>query len=293
MIPTRQTQARPANALTALFLLALWLGQAQAQDAKPGMPAAKPAPAAANSDLPALFLIGDSTVKNGTKGQTGWGEVVGEFFDRGKINVVNRALGGRSSRTFLTEGLWGRVLADLKPGDFVLMQFGHNDGGELAKGSRPRASLKGNGDESKEVVIETTGKTEVVHSYGWYLRKYIADAKAKGATPIVLSPVPRKIWKEGKIIRAASDYGRWAAEAAQAGGSAFVDLNEIVDRRYDEFGPEKVETLFADEHTHTSMAGAELNAASVAWGLRQLQDCPLGKFLSGKAEVAEKAALKP
>src|ERR1700731_2382055 len=84
---------------------------------------------------PTLFLIGDSTVHNGrgdgANGQWGWGEPIVDLFDPAKIHVKNMALGGRSSRTFLTEGHWEKVLAELKPGDFVMMQFGHNDGGPL------------------------------------------------------------------------------------------------------------------------------------------------------------------
>ena len=94
------------------------------------------------------------------------------------------------------------------------MQFGHNDGGDKFKGIRPRASLKGNGDDTEIGVVEATGKEEIVHSYGWYLRKYITEAKAKGAIVVVCSPIPRNIWKDGKVGRAASDYGKWAKEAA-------------------------------------------------------------------------------
>ncbi|MBV9850231.1 MAG: hypothetical protein JO250_11200 [Armatimonadetes bacterium] len=134
------------------------------------------------------------------------------------------ARGGRSSRTYLTEGLWEAVRADLKAGDFVLMQFGHNDGGSPA--TSYRASLKGNGEETRTVTDPKTSKTETVHSYGWYLRRYIADARAKGASPIVLSPVPRNIWKDGKVARNANDFGKCASEAARTGGAAFVDLKK-------------------------------------------------------------------
>src|SRR5215470_3701125 len=88
-----------------------------------------------------LFIIGDSTVKNSTEGLQGWGDPIADYFDQAKLRVVNRARGGRSSRTFQTEGLWDQVLKELKPGDFVLMQFGHNDGApiddEKARGSLP------------------------------------------------------------------------------------------------------------------------------------------------------------
>jgi lysophospholipase L1-like esterase len=240
---------------------------------------------------PTLFLIGDSTVKNGrgdgAGGLWGWGDVLAPRFDAAKIRVENRALGGRSSRTFLTEGLWEKVLASMKPGDFVLMQFGHNDGGELFNGTRPRASLKGNGDDTKEGVVEQTGKTETVHSYGWYLRRYIADAKAKGATPIVLSQIPRNMWRDGKVNRASNDYGKWAAEAAKQGSALFIDLNEIVAKCYEELGAEKVgaELFTAADHTHTTRAGAMLNAACVVEGIRSLKDCPLATGLAGKPDA--------
>jgi lysophospholipase L1-like esterase len=235
--------------------------------------------------LPTLFIIGDSTVNNHTAGLLGWGDPVAEFFDKAKIKIENRARGGRSSRTYVTEGLWDQVLADMRAGDFVLMQFGHNDGGSLTQG-RARASLKGNGDETQEVVDATTGKKEAVHTYGWYMRKYVADTRAKGATPIVLSPVPRNIWIENRTVaRAANDYGKWAAEAARTGGAFFIDLNEIIARRYEAAGPEKVKTrYFTEDHTHTTPAGAEVNAAAVVEGVRGLKDCPLRAYLVPASE---------
>jgi polygalacturonase/lysophospholipase L1-like esterase len=238
--------------------------------------------------LPTLVLVGDSTVRNGkgdgANGQWGWGEPLAALFDPAKVNVVNRALGGRSSRTFQTEGLWQRVLDELKPGDVVLIQFGHNDGGELFTGSRPRASLPGVGEDTREGTVERTGRHEQVHSYGWYLRRYVSDTVARGATPIVCSPVPRKIWKDGRVARAGSDYGAWAAEAARAAGAAFLDLNEIIARRYESLGAAQVETLFADEHTHTNAEGAALNAAAVVAGLKALPGCPVCAWLSARGQ---------
>jgi rhamnogalacturonan acetylesterase len=241
-------------------------------------------PATTGGALPTLYIIGDSTVKNGSGkgdgGLWGWGDPIVDAFDKTKINVENKARGGRSSRTYLTEGLWEQVLKDMKPGDFVLMQFGHNDGGPINTG-RARASLKGVGDETQEVVMEATGKKEVVHSYGWYLKKYIRDAKAKGAKPIVLSPVPRNMWKEGKVIRAVNDYGKWAADAAKAEAVAFIDLNEMIAGKYEAAGQEKVaaEYFTAADHTHTTVAGARVNAAVVVEGIRGLKECDLKNAL--------------
>src|SRR5262245_38399330 len=245
----------------------------------------------ASAKLPTLFLIGDSTVRNGAgdgaNKQWGWGEPIAAYFDPAKVAVLNRARGGRSSRTFLTEGLWDQVLSAMKPGDFVLIQFGHNDGGPINDTSRARGTIKGVGEEAEEIDNLLTKKREVVHSYGWYLRKYIADARAKGATPIICSPIPRKVWKEGRIAR--DQYARWAEEVAKAEKAPFIDLNEIIARQYEAMGAEKVEPLFADERTHTTLAGAELNAASVISGLKALKPNPLASYLSTKAAGVEAA----
>jgi lysophospholipase L1-like esterase len=246
-------------------------------------------PVPANPALPTLFLIGDSTVRNGHgdggNGQWGWGEPLVDYFDATKLNVVNRAVGGLSSRTYVNQGDWDHVLAMLKPGDFVVMQFGHNDNGPLDDPARARGTLKGSGDETRTIYNPLTKQQETVHSYGWYIRKFITEARSKGATPIVCSLIPRKIWKDGKIVRASDSYGKWAADAAAAEHASFVDLNEIIARRYDELGQEKVEPLFADEHTHTSRAGAELNAECVVAGLKGIPGNPLAAYLSEKGKA--------
>src|SRR5262249_19569958 len=265
--------------LLACVTLALFCGIACAQNA------------GANAKTPTLFLIGDSTVRNGAgdgaNKQWGWGEPIAAYFDLAKITVLNRARGGRSSRTFFTQRLWDHGLSAMRPGDFVLIQFGHNDGGPTNDTSRARGAIKGVGEETEEIDNLLTKKHEVVHSYGWYLRKYIADARANGATPIICSPVPRKIWKEGRIAR--DQYARWAEEVAKTGKVGFIDLDEIVARRYEALGSDKVDLLFADEHTHTTMAGAEINAASVISGLKALKPDLLASFYSAKAATVEAA----
>src|SRR5687767_7767091 len=229
---------------------------------------------------PTLFIIGDSTVKTPTEGQQGWGDPIAELFDQKKIRVENRARGGRSSRTFQTEGLWDQILSELKPGDFVLMQFGHNDASAVNDTSRARGTLKGIGEETEEIDNLLTKKHEVVHTFGWYMRKYISETKEKGATPIVLSPVPRNNWKDGKVVRNAATYGGWAAEVAKSQGVFFVDLNEIIAKQYEALGQERVsKEFFFNDQTHTSPAGARLNAESVVSGLRELKKCKLTKFL--------------
>ena len=247
----------------------------------------RPQPVPADPKLPTLFLIGDSTVRNGqgdgNNGQWGWGEPLVALFDAAKINVVNRAVGGLSSRTFLTLGHWERALALMKPGDFVIMQFGHNDDSALnneipGQPLRARGTIRGTGKETQEIDNVMTKKHEVVHTYGWYLRRFITDARARGVTPIVASLVPRKSWRDGRINR--SPYAAWAAEVAQATDTAFIPLNELIALRYEALGAEAVEKLFADANTHTSRAGAELNAAMVVTGLNSLPGAPFAPSLS-------------
>jgi len=273
--------------LAALAGLAATALPVLAQTAPDVVNAAPRLPVPADPKLPTLFLIGDSTVRNGkgdgANGQWGWGEPLAAYFDAARINVVNRALGGRSSRTYLTQGHWGRVLELLKPGDFVMMQFGHNDGGPLDDTARARGTLSGVGAETREIDNPITREHEAVHTFGWYLRRFIADARAKGATPILCTLIPRKIWADGKIARNEKDYAGWAAAVAATEKVPLVDLNETIARRYDALGPEKVEALFADPHTHTSRAGAELNAECVIAGLKALEPDPLAAFFSDKA----------
>lgn len=229
-------------------------------------------PEPARTDLPSLLLIGDSTVRNGrgdgADGQWGWGEPLAARFDPARLNVVNRAVGGLSSRTFLTQGHWARARMLLRPGDVVVMQFGHNDSSPVNDARRARGTLPGTGEETEVIDNLLTRQPEVVHTYGWYLRRFIREARAAGATPVVASPVPRREWRDGHIVRADGTHGGWARAVAEEEGAPFVDLNERIARRYEELGPEAVLALFADEHTHTSRAGAELNAEVVAAALR-------------------------
>jgi rhamnogalacturonan acetylesterase len=260
-----------------IFPLLMICGLCRAQ----GVSATQPA---LNPNLPTLWIIGDSTVKNGhdtgTLGQWGWGNPIASFFDRAQINVVNCALGGTSSRTFYMRDLWSRVLPQIKKGDFVLMQFGHNDGGPLDDRARARGSLPGNGEETREIDNPITQKHEVVHTYGWYLRQFIADAKGNGAASIICSPIPRDRWMAGQVD-AETRYPQWASQAAAQAGAYFIDLHDIITGSYEAIGQDKVaQTLFPlNEYTHTNWAGAVFNAQCVVDGIVSLKDCDLAGYL--------------
>jgi lysophospholipase L1-like esterase len=263
--------------LFACFVVAAVSAAAAPDDDRPVEDAARFKMARpANPDLPTLFLVGDSTVKCGTPGQRGWGEEFGKYFDPAKVNVVNVAIGGRSSRTFITEGRWGAVLSMMKPGDSVIIQFGHNDGGPITDDSRARGSIRGIGDETEAIDNLLTKKPEVVRTYGAYLRQYLADARAKGVTPYLCTQVPRKMWDEGgeRIGRPTDGTVVWARQVAEAEGATLLDLHEAVAESYDAVGREAVEAFFADARTHTSVAGADHTARIVAKLLEGLPDSP-------------------
>jgi rhamnogalacturonan acetylesterase len=230
-------------------------------------------------EKPTIYLIGDSTVHNNDKIQWGWGSLLPEFFDSTKINISNQAMAGRSTRTFIKEGRWDRVLSTLKKGDYVLMQFGHNEGAKPdTNHAGYRGVLRGIGEDTVQLTWQN-GTIETVHSYGWYIRKFIRDAKAKGATPIVLSMIPRNEFRDGKVLRADKDYGLWAKQIADEEGAIFIDLNAITADKYDTWGAEKVKEYFPGDHTHTNQEGARVNASSIVEGIKANPKNPLNQYL--------------
>ena len=213
---------------------------------------------------PVFFIIGDSTVRNGDgtgkSQQWGWGSFIAPYFDTSKIKVENHAIGGRSSRTFITEGRWEKITSRLKKGDIVIMQFGHNDGAPLDDTARARGTIRGVGNDSANIYNPIRKVKETVYTYGWYMRKYIRDTKQAGAIAIVCSPIPRNDWKDGKVARSTASYAKWAKEVAESEGAYFIDLNDIVATEYEKMGKETVAPFFPVDHTHTNLDGAKLNA---------------------------------
>jgi lysophospholipase L1-like esterase len=259
---------------------------------------------AASRDPVRLFIAGDSTAATYTstdKNQQGWGAVLQPFFDPAKLQVVNAARGGRSSRTFITEGHWEKMLAEVRNGDFVIIQFGHNDSGALNQeppGStrplRARGTIPGIGNESEEIDNVVTGKHETVYSFGWYLRKMIADTRARGATPILMSLTERNAWRDGHIECASETYRLWDWQTAQSEKVAFVDLSRIIADRYQREGAEAVTAQFIEDTVHTNVVGAEKNAADAVSALKALRGLPFRKMLSkrGRAVSADQGRPK-
>ncbi|SFD95892.1 rhamnogalacturonan acetylesterase [Flavobacterium phragmitis] len=226
-----------------------------------------------------VFLIGDSTMANNNNNPdaVGWGVPFPQYCDTTRIEVINKARGGRSTRTFDYEGLWNEVKNQLEPGNFILIQFGHNDAGDIDK-EKFRGSLKGNGEETQEVT-RPDGTKEIVHTFGWYMEKFIREAKEKGAIPIVLSQTPRNEWPNDKVERRTDTYGNWSKIAAEKQDVLYIDLNEIVAQKYELFGKEKVKAFFPKDHTHTGLEGAQMNALTVAESIQKLKNCNLRDYI--------------
>ncbi|MCI6555601.1 MAG: rhamnogalacturonan acetylesterase [Prevotella sp.] len=237
---------------------------------------------------PIVFITGDSTVKNKDSdkdGMWGWGSQAYTVFDQDKVTCVNVAKAGRSTRSYVREGRWEQVYNTLQPGDFVLLQFGHNDICPIAD-AKERGVIPGTADTCHVYKMEKDGRYEVVYSFGWYLRKMIDDCREKGATPILVSLTPRNEWPHGKVERRNDSYGKWYREVVEQTGVDFLDVHNIsadfLDRKFASKSEEKskkaASRYFNNDHTHTSLAGARMNAQSVAKGLRDINS-PLAAYL--------------
>jgi lysophospholipase L1-like esterase len=251
-------------------------------------PLANPAPARAgvipavphDPKLPTIWTIGDSTVRCGVNatgddrpGQWGWGTPFVGYFDPKKVNVVNRAMGGTTTASFYND-LWKGMVDQIKKGDVVILQFGTNSG---------RGELRGIGEETQSATGRD-GQPTTSHTFGWYERRFIAETRAKGATPVVCSLIPRNArGADGKINRSANGQAGWARDVAASEKADFVDLNELIARKYDALDKAAVDALFAGT-PHTSWAGAVVNAETVISGLKALKADPVAAYYVEKVK---------
>lgn len=245
---------------------------------------ARPVPGSSRKgNNPVLFLVGNSTMRTGTRGngdngQWGWGFYAHEFFDENKVTVENHALGGTSPRTFYTN-LWAPVLAAIKAGDFVFLELGHNDNGPIdsirARSSyRPKNELS-LADDSIEIYNKVTKKQEVVYTFGGYTRRFINEVRAKGATPILFTLTPRNAYEptdSTKIQRKLKDFTPALFALAKEMDCPIIDLNDISAKKLESYGPWKTTYHFYIDKIHSSAFGAMMNARSAAEGLAACND---------------------
>lgn len=272
--------------------------QTSAEQSVPPPPPQTNAPhrAPLNPALPTIFIVGDSTASNGR--DLGWGSHLADYFDLTKVNVANRAIAGRSSRSYMDEGHWDSTLAEMKAGDYVLLQWGQNDGGDLGgTGSKnARGDLRGDGDATQDVaqvVGPKAGQVETIHTYGWYNRKYVADTLAKGATPMFLSMTIHNTWKPdasgAEHVSLDMRFGPVMWKIAQENHLAFIDMAPIEAMRMESAGKEAASKWFPIDWVHTSAVGADLNAQSVVIAL-EVAKSPLVKYLKAPLPIPPGAA---
>jgi lysophospholipase L1-like esterase len=252
------------------------------------------------TNQPAIFVCGDSTSKNSGNGKSGepvagWGTPIANFFDPEKVVIRNVGHAGRSSRTYYG-GDWPAVLPQIRPGDFVLLVFGINDG----------STPPGMGDET----VMRNGQP--VHTYGWYMSKMAADARDKGAHVFLLTVTTRNIWnnpkvkfrdatpvdplpadydpKQDKIERGTANgrFTQWTKEVGQKLRLPVFDLTNFCADKYEAMGREEVNRLYSD-HNHTYLPGAEVVASAIVSGLKAFDKSPFVPLLSAKGRVVETA----
>lgn len=202
---------------------------------------------------PTLYTIGDSTmadkIKPDENPEKGWCQVLPSFFDLNKITIDNRAVNGRSTRSFINEKRWESVYKSLKKGDYVFIQFGHND----------------------EKIADSTRYTNPHTAYRYNLIRFVTEAREKGAIPVLFSSIARRNFNEhGVLVGTHGEYPIEARLVAQEYNVPFIDLGYFSEVLEQSYGPEKSKDLHlhfkAGEHpyypegkaddTHLSYKGA-------------------------------------
>jgi len=219
-----------------------------------------------------IWMIGDSTMANKKPEavpETGWGMVINEFVKK-DATVHNHALNGRSSKSFLNEKHWKEIYDSIQPGDYVIIQFCHND-------------------EKNNPKLHTDPFT----TYKKLIKKYIDETREKGANPIVCSSIVRRHFDEkGNLLQTHGDYIEAAKEIANETNTPYVDMEALTRKLVSKLGPEKSKLVYLlckpDEYpnrkngvqdsTHLNLSGARVVAGLFVKEVKK-QRLPLGKYL--------------
>jgi lysophospholipase L1-like esterase len=212
-----------------------------------------------------IFLAGDSTLsikRPEKRPETGWGEYLDAQFAPGRVVVDNRAMNGRSTRTFIEEGRWQALVDDLRAGDTVLIQFGHNDQS-----------------------VEKRDRYTPPDDYRRNLMQFVVQVRARNATPVLVTPVARRRFDDaGRLLDSHGEYPQIVRDVARAQQVALIDLQRRSEAVLAETGVEGSKRLFLwlapgesanypdglSDNTHFSPLGARRMAAEVAAALRGL-----------------------
>lgn len=264
--------ARPDAAVKRLSALVRWAALLASVLAPCGAPVV--ARAADASSAPHIFLIGDSTMTDQKldkgDGMRGWGQLLPEFFADPR-KFTNHAISGRSTKSFINEGRWAIVIGQIAPGDFLIVQFGHND----------------------EKQDQPTLHTEPRGAYQENLRRFIRESRAKGGHPILATPVARRRWSDAnELVNTHGDYPAAMREVAKEEKVPLLELTTATEAMIRRHGVEESKRLFTwiapdtipqfpkglRDDTHFSEYGARAVAAIAVAEMRRL-NLPLMAWL--------------
>ena len=229
-----------------------------------------------------IFIAGDSTAdeNGGHNGKTaGWGKYFADYIS---AKLHNHAVSGQSARTFYRDGAWNNLIKEVSKGDYVFIQFGHNDVG--GPNSNPKGAAGGTGDET--VTVTVNGKEEVVHTFPWYIRYFANQVLEKGATPLVLSLTPNFTFENGKVPQP-SRFAGFMKLVSEELKIPFIDLYNYIARNWEILGEAYIRehNWFPADYKHTSPEGADFNAKMVVSGIKCQKIEDLVAVLSAKAET--------
>ena len=211
-----------------------------------------------------IFLAGDSTMAAKLpekRPETGWGEMLGAHFKEGTVRIENRAMNGRSTKTFISEGRWQAIADELKKGDYVFIQFGHND-------------------SSKEKGERYTPPED----YRKNLIRFVEEVRAKGGNPVLLTPVMRRRFdKDGKFYDTHGEYPEIVRAVAVEQKVPVIDMHRTSETVIVKYGVDASRKLFLqlkpgenanypkgiDDNTHFSPLGAEEMSKLAVTGIRE------------------------
>jgi len=211
-----------------------------------------------------IYLAGDSTMARGGggSGTDGWGQYIASDVS---VNVSNLAIGGRSARSFTREGHFDAIVQVINSGDYVVIEFGHNDGGSLTPTDNGRTDCPGTGNETCHTVYN--GVSETVLTFPAYFENVSRKLRAKGAHVLFSSQTPNNPWESGTFSYSPSRFVGYAKLAAGVAGVQYVDHGAYVADIFKTLGSKTVDSYFPNDHTHTSPTGAKVVAQAFLKGV--------------------------
>ncbi|CAZ81591.1 unnamed protein product [Tuber melanosporum] len=232
-----------------------------------------------------ILMAGDSTMAHWKSSIQGWGTPFSQYID---LPIINLARGGRSARSYYREGLQAELISQIEAGDYVILEFGHNDGGSPA--TSDRAPTWGDGAQTTVVKL-ANGTVETVQTFVTYEKWFIRDVIGKGGFPVVSSTTPNgDAWNPAHTEMLAPN--RFVPYAKMAAGNfteaTYIDHYEFVTIAFETLGYTNVyPKLFPNDHTHTSPEGADIVAQAFVNGLK-CTNHPLAGYLTYAGNALEK-----